>query len=252
MLWLHWQVGQKFTAHVGILSVNCFEERQYEWSNFFRETVPWQGHCCKASRFWREETGRRHSFWWSKVFPPTTCMSIVHTESWQGLSLRDLEAAFSMQSRLHSEWSSVARQMTLFRRRRERMQFRREGKLRCMLPQTQHMHDPQRATRAQSASSACTWTKVQDPRGRKPTGGESPTTQEILRMQMCLNQNFCICRPKLLHLQTGNQKFDHTPPCPNPDRNWMNSKGESPAIRAATGHIAGNDGGLGYSLGIYA
>lgn len=58
--------------------------------------------------------------------------------------------------------------------------------------------------------------KVQVPSGRKPTVGESPTTQDILTMQMCLNQNFCIFKQKHLHLQTGNQKFDHTPPCPMP------------------------------------
>lgn len=61
--------------------------------------------------------------------------------------------------------------------------------------------------------------KVQVPSGRKPTVGESPTTQDILTMQMCLNQNFCIFKQKHLHLQTGNQKFDHTSTMPHADRN---------------------------------
>lgn len=145
-------------------------------------------------------------------------MSIVHMESWKGLSLRHWEAAFIMQSRLHSEWFSVARQMTLFRRRRkDAVQRRRKAE---MYATTEPKH-----AKKSDKSSKCKFcmhlNKSTRPFRKKTHGGEKPTTQDILTMQMCLNHYFCICRPKLLHLQTGAQNIWPYPTMPHVDRNWM-------------------------------
>lgn len=91
--------------------------------------------------------------------------------------------------------------------------------------QEQPGHVPQRATRAQSASSACTWTKSTSPFRKKTHSGREPHHPGH-------PHNANVSKPKLLHFQTKTFAFADRKPkiwpyptMPHADRNWMKQWG---------------------------
>ena len=155
-----------------------------------------------------QNSGRRHSVWWSRVLPPQGVWvfliwrgdKVYHKDTGRQFSLCNVD--YTRSGPPSQGGCIVWTQITLFRRRRERMQFRGTGKLRCTAesPKWKFCMHLNKSTR---------------PFRKKTHGGRDPH-----HPGHCHNAN--VSRPKLLHLQTGDRGRSWPyPTMPHVDRNWM-------------------------------